>query len=170
MYKKTTETDEPPSFFIPRRHMAWRSGGAVSGTGGPMILIVCIDDRGGMLFHHRRQSQDRVLREDLLREVRGAKLLMNAYSAKLFEADAPVTVAEDCLARAGTGDYCFVENLDPLPYAAKLEQIIVYRWNRVYPADFYFDLPLETPEWTRTRTEEFAGSSHERITKDVYTL
>ena len=53
--------------------------------------------------------------------------------------------------------------------AEKLEQIIVYRWNRHYPADFYFGIALETPAWTRIRTEEFAGSSHEKITKDVYT-
>ena len=25
-----------------------------------MILIVCIDDNKGMMFNHRRQSQDRV--------------------------------------------------------------------------------------------------------------
>lgn len=134
-----------------------------------MILIVCVDDRGGMLFARRRQSQDRVLRDDLLREVGGAKLYMNAYSAKLFGSDDRITVAEDCLARAGEGEYCFVENLDPVPYTEKLEQIIVYRWNRHYPADFYFGVALETPAWTRIRTEEFAGSSHEKITKDVYT-
>ena len=27
-----------------------------------MILIVCIDDNKGMMFNHRRQSQDGVLR------------------------------------------------------------------------------------------------------------
>ena len=134
-----------------------------------MILIVCVGDRGGMLFAGRRQSQDRVLRDDLLREVNGAKLFMNAYSAKLFGADDRITVAEDCLARAGAGEYCFVENLDPVPYAEKLEQIIVYRWNRHYPADRHFKIALETPAWTKIRTEEFAGSSHEKITKDVYT-
>ena len=135
-----------------------------------MILIVCVDDRGGMLFAGRRQSQDRVLRDDLLREVNGAKLFMNAYSAKLFGPNDRITVAEDCLARAGAGEYCFVENLDPVPYAEKLEQIIVYRWNRHYPADRHFEIALEAPAWTKIRTEEFAGSSHEKITKDVYTL
>lgn len=134
-----------------------------------MILVVCVDDRGGMLFAKRRQSQDRVQRDDLLREVNGAKLFMNAYSAKLFGEDDRITVAEDCLARAGAGEYCFVENLDPVPYAEKLEQIIVYRWNRHYPADVSFGIALEAPAWTKIRTEEFPGSSHEKITKDVYT-
>ena len=27
-----------------------------------MIVIACLDDNGGMMFNHRRQSQDRVLR------------------------------------------------------------------------------------------------------------
>ena len=36
---------------------------------GPLIIAVCIDGRGGVLFNRRRQSQDRVQREDLLRFV-----------------------------------------------------------------------------------------------------
>lgn len=27
-----------------------------------MIVIACLDDNGGMMFNHRRQSQDSVLR------------------------------------------------------------------------------------------------------------
>lgn len=134
-----------------------------------MILIVCIDDRGGMLFNHRRQSQDRLLREDLLREAAGACLLMNAYSAKQFGPDERITITEDCLARAGEGDCCFVEDLDPLAYAEKIEKVIVYRWNRTYPADFHFKIPLQDPGWKLRCTTEFSGSSHEKITKDVYT-
>ena len=50
-----------------------------------MILAVCIDDRNGMLFNGRRQSQDRVLREDLVREAGGGPLWMSAYSARQFD-------------------------------------------------------------------------------------
>ena len=32
-----------------------------------MILIACVDDKFGMLFNRRRQSQDRMLRERVLR-------------------------------------------------------------------------------------------------------
>jgi len=45
------------------------------------------------------------------------------------------------------------------------EGLILYRWNRTYPADLYFTLSLEG--WTLERREEFAGSSHEKITKEV---
>lgn len=36
-----------------------------------MNLIVCVDDGCGMAFHHRRQSRDRVLREQILRLTAG---------------------------------------------------------------------------------------------------
>ena len=31
-----------------------------------MILIVCVDNKNGMLFNRRRQSQDRMLRTRIL--------------------------------------------------------------------------------------------------------
>ena len=33
-----------------------------------MILAFCIDDQGGLVFNHRRQSRDRALVADLLAE------------------------------------------------------------------------------------------------------
>ena len=41
-----------------------------------MILISCIDDRGGLLFHGRRLSRDRVLCQDVLRTCAGSPLWM----------------------------------------------------------------------------------------------
>ena len=131
-----------------------------------MILVVCIDDRGGMLFNRRRQSQDRLLREDLLREAAGRSLWMNAYSAKQF-APLPenIRVAEDFPAQAGDGDFCFFENVNPVPWLERAERIVLYRWNRHYPADRWFPQPL--PGRTVQRTEDFPGASHETITKEV---
>lgn len=131
-----------------------------------MIIVVCIDDQGGMLFNRRRQSQDRLLREDLLREAAGRSLWMNAYSAKQF-APLPenIRVAEDFPARAGDGDFCFFENVNPVPWLERAERIVLYRWNRHYPADRWFPQPL--PGRTVQRTEDFPGASHETITKEV---
>lgn len=131
-----------------------------------MIIVVCIDDRGGMLFNRRRQSQDRLLREDLLREAGNRPLWMNAYSAKQF-APLPenIRVAEDFPARAGDGDFCFFENVNPVPWLERAERIVLYRWNRHYPADRWFPQPL--PGRTVQRTEDFPGESHETITKEV---
>ena len=131
-----------------------------------MILVVCIDDLGGMLFNRRRQSQDRLLRQDLLREAAGRPLWMNAYSAKQFDpAPENLRVAEDFPAQAGKGEFCFFENVNPVPWLEKAEMIVLYHWNRHYPADRWFPQPL--PGWTVQRRSDFPGASHETITKEV---
>ena len=53
-----------------------------------MIVMVCVDDRGGMMFHQRRQSQDRVLRAHVLAEAEHHTLWMSTYSFRQF-VDAP---------------------------------------------------------------------------------
>jgi len=132
-----------------------------------MIAVICIDDRGGMLFNRRRQSQDRLLRADLLAEAAGRPLWMNGYSLRQFPSPPPnLRPAEDFLDRAGPGELCFVETVDPAPWRERMEGVILYRWNRTYPADLRLTLSLEG--WTLERREEFAGSSHEKITKEVY--
>lgn len=45
-----------------------------------MIVMVCVDDKNGMMFNKRRQSQDRVLRQHMLELAGDKKLWMNAYS------------------------------------------------------------------------------------------
>ena len=50
-----------------------------------MDIIICLDDRNGMLFHHRRQSRDREVIRDMLQECAGRKLLVSPFSAGLFE-------------------------------------------------------------------------------------
>lgn len=133
-----------------------------------MIAVVCVDDQNGMLFNRRRQSQDRLLRQDLLQEANGRTVWMSGYSARQFGAlPENVRTAENFLEMAEAGELCFVEDQPLEPWAGSLESLILYRWNRKYPADFFFTLPLDG--WTLDRQEEFAGSSHEKITKEVYT-
>ena len=74
--------------------------------------------------------------------------------------------AEDCLDRAGKGELCFVETMDPAPWLERMEGLVLYRWNRRYPADLYCTLPLE--DFVLEERREFAGSSHECITREVY--
>lgn len=52
-----------------------------------MIVIACLDDNGGMMFNHRRQSQDRMLRAHIAALVGDARLWMNHYSAQQFDAE-----------------------------------------------------------------------------------
>ena len=133
-----------------------------------MIVCVALDDNNGMLFNKRRQSKDRVLRERLLMECDGARLWMNEYTAKQFDGDIPanVMVDNDFLNKAGEEEYCFVENCPLKEAEAKIKKLIVFKWNRVYPADTRFDISLDG--WKLTETEEFVGSSHELITKEVW--
>lgn len=77
-----------------------------------MILIVCVDDHNGMMFNHRRQSQDRILRGDILELTEGKILWMDAYSKKQFveEGMTQIRVEEDFLQKAGEGEFCFAED------------------------------------------------------------
>ena len=139
-----------------------------------MKLIVCIDEKKGMMFNHRRQSQDRVLLDDIRKECQGSILRMNAYSAGLFEKDADVETmvqifsSEDFLAQASEDDCCFVEDQDISLWLEQADTVILYQWNRHYPADLYFTAELSEDTWQMERQEDFAGSSHEKITKTVY--
>ena len=139
-----------------------------------MKLIVCIDEKKGMMFNHRRQSQDRVLRDDIRKECQGSVLRMNAYSAGLFEKDADVETmvqifsSEDFLAQASEDDCCFVEDQDISLWLEQADTVILYQWNRHYPADLDFTAELSEDTWQMERQEDFAGSSHEKITKTVY--
>ena len=132
-----------------------------------MTLIVCIDDKNGMLFNHRRQSRDRVLIEDLLTLTAGATLWIEPYSVLLFPKDCTAyKVADDPLAAAGAKDFCFIETKNPVPCAAKIDAVVLYRWNRHYPADLCFTLDMT--KFALTEASEFKGSSHERITREIY--
>ena len=136
-----------------------------------MIIIVCVDDNMGMMFNHRRQSQDRVLRERVLEATKGNKLWMNHYSAKQFsESTAPqINVDDSFMSEAGSGEYCFVEDCDVTTFLRWVEKIILYQWNRRYPSDQTFSINFSAGGWKLIHTEEFSGSSHERITEEIYT-
>ncbi len=133
-----------------------------------MIVIACTDDNQGMLFNHRRQSQDRVQRQRMLERIGEEKLWVDTYTAGLFaeEEQEQLSVDDACLDCAGDGEYCFIEKEDLRPVEEKIEKIILYRWNRVYPADVYF--PIDLSEWKMIQSEEFIGSSHEKITEEIY--
>jgi len=134
-----------------------------------LILIVCVDDRNGMLFNHRRQSQDRFLRRRILNRAAGSRIWMNAYSAGQFSEQEPCICMDPCFTqKAGTGEYCFLEDGSAAALEENCEQIILYRWNRHYPADLYFDIPLAEHGWKMTAQTDFPGSSHEKLTEEVY--
>ena len=64
---------------------------------------------------------------------------------------------------AAPGEYCFVEDISVAHFEKWAEQIILFKWNRKYPGDFYFDIDVQKPEWKLSHTEDFAGSSMKKL-------
>lgn len=79
-----------------------------------------------------------------------------------------IVLSEEILSLAGDEDICFIEDTAITGFEEQIREVILYKWNRRYPADRYFTLDLSDETWELLRTEEFKGSSHERITKEVY--
>ena len=132
-----------------------------------MKLIVCLDDRMGMMFNHRRQSRDRLLIDDLEKLVGDRKVYMMPYSEGLFlKNNVRYILTDTPFTDADREDYCFIETVDPTSYMRSVTEIVIYHWNRHYPADLYFTFDMKG--FTLTQTAEFAGSSHEKITREVW--
>jgi len=129
-----------------------------------MKIIVCVDDRGGMMFNKRRQSQDYEVRKDIL-DMSAGRVCMNEYSLKQFVEWDNLTAQEDFLDKAGEDDYCFVENLPLEPYKDRINEIIIYHWNRKYPGDKFFDIDISAG-WELIESSEFVGKAHECIRKE----
>ena len=134
--------------------------------GDIMKLIFCLDDRNGMMFNGRRQSQDRILRNRISAMTQGHKLIMSRYSTKQFEIYKNVVTNDDFFNIEDCDDYCFIEDM---PFSLEgVDEIIIYRWNRHYPADVHFNIDLLKEGFALYSTEDFVGSSHEKITEEKY--
>lgn len=131
-----------------------------------MKICVCLDKKNGMMFFGKRQSQDAVQREQFLSLVGDNKLWMSTYSAKLFGDLPNVIVDDNYSAKAGLDDYCFIE--DQSFHISKCSMVIVYKWNRQYQADKSFTVDLKAEGFKKISTQDFVGSSHDKITEEIY--
>ena len=128
-----------------------------------MKIILCLDDNNGMLFNNRRQSRDSVVIEDVLNNLNGEKLNIFPFSSSLFSSLGDKINQVESIGRSGA---YFVENVDVTPIIREIDELIVYRWNRVYPADFSCEIDFSA--FIIKCQTEFVGSSHDKITKVVY--
>ncbi|MBQ3231054.1 MAG: ribonuclease Z [Clostridia bacterium] len=131
-----------------------------------MRVIVCVDDNNGMLFNKRRQSRDSVVNRKIKELAEGKRLLMSAYSAKMFGDCDKIEVESDIFAAASNGDFCFAE--EKIETLEGVEALYVFCWNRSYPADVYFQFKPENEGFCAVFEEELEGSSHEKITLTVF--
>ena len=132
-----------------------------------MIVILCLDDKKGMMFNNRRQSKDKFVIQDILKLVDGKKLLISSYSESLFQGlESKLIIDDNFLNNAAEEDYCFVENNNLKDFSEKIEKIIVYKWNRIYPSDLKLEITIQ--DWNLIGRFEFVGNSHDKITREVY--
>ena len=130
-----------------------------------MIIAVCVDDKMGMLFNHRRQSHDKFLIDDLMNITE--KVHINSFSQELFgEYADKIEIDENFLENAAENDVCFVENIDLESYSDKINKVILYLWNRHYPSTLKFKVDLS--DYNFIESTELKGHSHEKITREVY--
>ena len=133
-----------------------------------MILMVCVDKNNGMLFNGRRQSRDKVLIEHIIEISKDKNLWIKHFSKDVFEQYElkNLIIDDELLNKAGSEDYCFVEDILPSKITGKFDEIIVYNWNRKYPADLYFDIDIT--DWILESETDFKGNSHDKITQKIY--
>ena len=130
-----------------------------------MTVYLCLDDRGGISFGGRRQSRDALVLADIAAGLPDV-LTIDPFSEKLVsEAGIPYLLAAGSL----PGDcHFFTENRDPESLLPLAEKLVIYRWNRHYPADIRWAGSPADFGFTLSETSEFPGKSHKVITKEVY--
>ena len=127
-----------------------------------MNLYICLDDRNGLQFNKRRQSRDAAVLEDIRSQCAG-NLLIDAFSEKLIrEAEIPYVLPPEM------AEDFFAEDIPPEEILEKTTKLVIYRWNRHYPADVRWEPDLPAMGFTLEDTTEFPGTSHEKITREVY--
>lgn len=132
-----------------------------------LTVAITVDNGMGLAFNKRRQSRDKKLIEDLI-SVTDKMIYVSNYSAPLFEdfkdriavVDSPINECQDDAC-------CFLEMADIADKTDEIECIILYRWNRLYPSDTKLTLDLNNG-FELVTTDDFVGSSHDRITREIY--
>lgn len=131
-----------------------------------ITAILCLDDDGGIAFNKRRQSRDRLLIDEICKSY--DNIYIDEYSLPLFAGhESSVTVCGEPLAECADGGVCFIERTCPQEWLDEISRLVIYRWNRRYPADISFSLS-DACGFKLNERREFVGSSHEKITKEVY--
>ena len=127
-----------------------------------MTIYICLDDRNGLQFNKRRQSRDSAVLEDIRSQLSG-NLLIEPFSEKLIrEALIPYVLPPE-----NAADY-FAEDIPSQEVLDNTKKLVIYRWNRHYPSDIRWEPDLNALGFVLKETIEFPGSSHEKITREVY--
>lgn len=133
-----------------------------------MTLYFCLDIRGGMAFNYRRQSRDRAVLADIRSRLEG-ELYIDPISRRLIEAaEIPCCYAPEEITEDMGGCHFFVEDRTPGDWVGFASTVVLYHWNRHYPADQFFTIDLPAMGFALAERVDFPGTSHETITREVY--
>ncbi len=132
-----------------------------------MNLIICLDLKNGICFNNRRQSRDSKVIERICVITKDSKLILREYSKNLFSLPrSNIIVSTNPIGEAKSGDYCFIEQSEDFALVDNIERIIIYRWDKAYPQDECFSIDLT--KWNLISNQIFNGTSHDKITEEVY--
>ena len=118
---------------------------------------------------NRRQSRDRAVAEDIAALSRD-RLIIKPYSERMFTAvGAEFRTSDHPLDDSDASSVIFLERrFRPEKYLSAADRLIIYCWNRDYPRDPVPKLDLAGYGFRLAGESEFAGRSHERITKRIF--
>ena len=133
-----------------------------------LTVALVLDDREGMMIFGKRQSRDRVLIADFVSSMKDTPIFISPFSKVIFEPHKEVNIVENPFRDSCEGGACFIENYHLVHYIDMIGTLIIYRWNELYPSDVRFDLDVEAAGFKLVESYDFEGSSHERITKEIY--
>ena len=126
-----------------------------------MTIILCLDNKNGISFNNRRHSKDKILIEDVIKHdnicIReNSKILFSNHQVRIINniSDLPADAVY------------FHEITNPENIIDLFDTIIIYRWNRHYPSDIQFN--FKTDLYKKILEEDFIGSSHDKITKEIW--
>ena len=157
-----------------------------------MKVIVCVDNEYGVMFNNRRQSRDGEVINDIVHNIKDRLWIsefskemfveyFNKYSVEYIELenvfkvsssfddkcrDIEIIVDNDMLDKVNEDEWCFVENVLLERYKDSINKVILYNWNKKYPADRYLDINMN--EYSLIESNEFKGFSHDIIIKSSY--
>ena len=91
------------------------------------------------------------------------RLLIAPFSEKLIqEAGIPYVLPPE------KAEDFYAEEIPSDELMEQTGKIVIYRWNRHYPADIRWEPDLAAMGFVLKETAEFPGTSHEKITREVF--
>lgn len=125
------------------------------------------------MFNHRRVSRDAAVTGRILElAAEHGPLNITPYTLRLLpQESSPSCVVHICdhpaVEMKGT---CWLEDTVGELRPDAVDRLILFHWNRTYPADMLFDQEtfFSGGNWELASQEEFPGESHEKITMEVY--